>query len=120
MRDMRVRNAKTVHAHRTGRKCQREGCDGHLKDTIINFGEHLNENILELGFQYGETSDLCLCMGTSLKLGHVSPIPESTAANGGNLVIINLQKTPLDHCATLRIHAKCDDVMVLLMQKLGY
>ena len=40
--------------------------------------------------------------------------------NGGRLVICNLQKTPLDHLATLVIHAKCDDIMKLLMQKLSY
>jgi len=51
MRDFRVRNAQKVHDHRTGRKCDNANCGGHLKDTIINFNENLNENILELGFQ---------------------------------------------------------------------
>ena len=40
--------------------------------------------------------------------------------NGGRLVICNLQATPLDALATLVIHAKCDDIMELLMQKLSY
>ena len=47
-------------------------------------------------------------------------MPEETAKNGGRLVIINLQATPLDSLATLIIHAKCDDVMEMLMQKLSY
>jgi len=34
--------------------------------------------------------------------------------------MINLQKTPLDAYACLCIHAKTDDVMRLLMKKLGY
>lgn len=50
MRDFRVRNAQKVHDHKTGRKCDNSGCKGPLKDTIINFNENLNENILELGF----------------------------------------------------------------------
>ena len=33
---------------------------------------------------------------------------------------MNLQETPLDAMATLVIHAKCDDVMQMLMQKLSY
>ena len=49
MRDHRVRSAQKVKEHRTGRMCESVGCNGHLKDTIINFGENLNENILELG-----------------------------------------------------------------------
>ena len=35
-------------------------------------------------------------------------------------MIVNLQTTPLDNLATLVIHAKCDDVIEMLMQKLGY
>ena len=34
------------------------------------------------------------------------------------MVIVNLQKTPLDDLASLRIYALCDDVMVRLMKKL--
>ena len=49
LRDTRVRTAKKVHEHRTGRKCESPGCDGFLKDTIINFNEPLNSSVLELG-----------------------------------------------------------------------
>ena len=49
LRDERVRNAKKTKEHRTGRNCELEGCNGHLKDTIINFGEPLNSNVLDLG-----------------------------------------------------------------------
>ena len=37
----------------------------------------------------------------------------------GDLVIVNLQRTPLDHVASLRIFAKCDDVTQLLAKKLS-
>ena len=49
MRDHRVRNAQKTKEHRTGRMCESPGCNGHLKDTIINFGEQLNDAILMLG-----------------------------------------------------------------------
>jgi len=42
-----------------------------------------------------------------------------TANNGGNLVIVNLQKTPLDMAASMIIHAKIDDLMNLLMAELN-
>merc|ERR1712048_825220 len=38
---------------------------------------------------------------------------------GYNLIIVNLQKTPLDNLCSLRIFAKIDDVMVPLMKELG-
>ncbi len=35
------------------------------------------------------------------------------------LVIVNLQRTPLDKFAALRVFAKCDDFTKLVMEKLG-
>ena len=120
MRDTRVRTAQKVHEHKTGRKCEVPGCNGDLKDTIINFGENLNPNIFDLAQQNCDVADLCLSMGTSHRLGHVHSMPLAVAENGGNFVNVNLQKTPLDPYCSMVIHAKCDDVMKLLMQKLGY
>jgi NAD+-dependent protein deacetylase SIR2 len=45
-------------------------------------------------------------------------MPAQTAKLGKNLVIVNLQKTPLDDLACLRINAMCDDVMNRVMEKL--
>jgi NAD-dependent SIR2 family protein deacetylase len=120
MRDMRVRNAKSTKEHRTGRKCDNPSCQGPLKDTIINFNENLNDNILEMGFQMAGASDLILCMGSSMRVSPACEMPVSTVQNGGNLVMINLQKTPIDGHATLILNGKCDDIMRLLMKKLDY
>ena len=50
MRDYKVRCAKGAHKHQTGRKCEKPGCDGMLKDSIINFGDNLEEHIqIKLG-----------------------------------------------------------------------
>lgn len=37
----------------------------------------------------------------------------------GKLVIVNLQKTPLDKYAYVRVNAMCDDFMKLLMEELN-
>ena len=39
--------------------------------------------------------------------------------NPGDLVIVNIQATPLDKIASIRIFAKCDDVSHLLAKKLS-
>merc|ERR1711879_398131 len=39
---------------------------------------------------------------------------------GKNLVIVNLQATPIDRYACMRINAKIDDVMIPLMKKLEF
>jgi NAD+-dependent protein deacetylase SIR2 len=59
-------------------------------------------------------------MGSSLRVTPAADMPKECAANGGSLVIVNLQKTPLDSIASLCIYGKCDEVMALLMKKLDY
>jgi len=118
MRDFRVRNAQNVHEHKTGRKCDNSTCVGDLKDTIINFNENLDPEILEQGELNGQSADLMLAMGSSLRVNPAAGIAEATAQQGGKLVIVNLQKTPLDPYADMIIHGKIDEVMEMLMAEL--
>ena len=60
-----------------------------------------------------------LAMGSSLRVTPAADMAAATANNGGSLVIINLQKTPLDNQAILKINAKIDDVFNILMSKLN-
>ena len=46
MRDFRARAPdNSLNNHLTGRKCDTPGCGGDLKDTIIQFGEMLDDSI---------------------------------------------------------------------------
>jgi len=63
-------------------------------------------------------SDLMLCIGSSLRVTPACDIPVATKMAGKRLVIVNLQKTPLDSMADLVIHGLADKVISLLMQKL--
>ena len=121
MRDFRVRNAQTCKAHKTGRKCDNSKCKGDLEDTIINFGENLNDLILNLGYAHGYEADLMLCLGSSMRVQPAAGMAEATATkplNPGKIVIVNLQKTPLDSHAYMNIHCKIDEFFVILMQKM--
>ena len=44
---------------------------------------------------------------------------QRVSERGGKLVIVNLQKTALHSMAALTIHAKCEEVSVMILQKLG-
>ncbi len=112
-------NTKSIHDHRTGRKCAR--CDGVLHDTIINFTESLPERELKLAFDHAKKADLCLVLGSSLTVTPANEVPERVGnrrRGGAKLVICNLQETPLDGMAELRVHAKTDDLMVRVMREL--
>eukprot|EP01137_Pigoraptor_chileana_P014041 Opistho-2@68217 len=119
LRDFHTRTANEVHAHYTGRHCADSACNGRLKDSIINFGESLPERALNRAFSHGRRADVCICLGSSLRVTPAAHVPVETARNGGKLVIVNLQQTPLDARADLVIHAFTDTVMQMLMVRLG-
>lgn len=64
-------------------------------------------------------ADLCLCLGTSLQIRPCRDLPRKTKKNGGQVVIVNLQKTTMDSIASLIIHERCDQVMKYIMDKLN-
>ena len=68
MRDYRVRTATKNHDHRTGQKCDDPECRGPLIDSIINFGEYLDEEIQDQGYYHGDQADLMLSLGSSLRV----------------------------------------------------
>ena len=107
---------------RKSTKCDTPGCGGTLRDTIINFGENLNDDILDNAFNNCKRADLFIVIGSSLRVTPASDMPLKVVRNkiGGKLIIINLQKTPYDKDAKLCIHGKCDDIIKLLMKKLDY
>ena len=119
MRDYRCsRRGNHVHDHRTDRKCT--VCGGILYDTIINFGENLNDYAWDPAEENATKSDCCLVLGSSLTVTPAANLPEMVGEKKkGTFCIVNLQKTNMDNLCDVRIFAKCDDVMRLLMKKLN-
>jgi len=106
-------------SHLTGRKCTKGKCRGQLLDSVINFGQMLPKKPLNDGWENAEKADLCLVLGSSCTVTPAADMPRTVGERGKNLVIVNLQATPIDVYACMRINAKIDDVMVPLMRKLG-
>ena len=89
MRDFKV--SKPGKGHKTGRACDNGTCDGDLKDSVINFGESLDGEILARGFEECKKADLSICMGSSMRVTPSVDMPLETVKNeDGHMVIINL------------------------------
>ena len=119
MRDFRTRTAKKVHDHLTGRSCDNPKCRGPLVDSIINFNEDLPEDELENGFRHAKLADLCIVLGSSLRVYPAADIPGEMIERGSRVVIVNLQKTPLNKKCSMEIHSTIDDLVLGVMKKLG-
>ena len=64
--------------------------------------------------------DLHVCMGSSMRVSPANQMPMMTKAAGGKIVVMNLQKTPINEYADLVIHETIDKIMEMTMRKLGY
>jgi len=113
------------NGRRTGRLCQKNGCDEKLRDSIINFGENLPENELNKAMEHTEKADLVIMLGSSMRVSPACNIPAlcyERKEKPGKFVIVNLQKTHYDDaCAQsggFRIGAKIDDLFEIVMQNL--
>lgn len=106
-----------MHDHRTGRKCA--VCGGILLDSIINFGEGLPEADLNRAYANAEKSDVFIVLGSSLTVTPAGEIPTVPGRKRAPLLAIcNLQTTPVDGLADLRVFAESDDLMIRVMAKL--
>merc|ERR1719217_2059445 len=85
------------------------------KDTHINFGECLDEVDWDEAENHCSKADLCIVMGTSMSLRHITHFPFQAKKT----VIVNLQATPDDKKCHLRIWAQCDPVSAGLLSRLG-
>lgn len=104
--------------HFTGRFCA-NGCCGRLLEWSVDFGQKLPERPLKLAYEHAKLSDVHLALGSSLSISPANDMPR-LGAKYGELVIVNLQKTPLTQAAAFQIYAPCDTVTAMLMDRLGY
>lgn len=111
--------------HASGRNCPKCGeqesksaDQSSLRDTIIHFGEMNPTNV---NYPYNWTTVLelinsknvgcILTLGSSLKVlkSYEKLFPKASLKHPYDLFIVNLQWTPKDSFAKIKIHTKCDD-----------
>ena len=91
------------------------------KNSVVLMDDQLRPDLYRWLKEWAEKTDLVLVMGSSMCGMEADQIATRVAERDGTLglIIINLQKTPHDHLATIRIFAPCDKAMSLLAKKMN-
>ncbi|KAK3600867.1 hypothetical protein CHS0354_019215 [Potamilus streckersoni] len=111
--------------HRTGRMCEKKECNGYLMNTIINFGDYLEDEVLSGATQNAKKADLVLCLGTTLQVTPASDLVQM-GKKPIKLILCNRQSTPYDALCYekekgqlapngVRIFGDCDRLMKEVM-----
>lgn len=79
-------------------------CGGHLRPSVVLFGEMLPEKPLAEADKWTSDCDTFIVLGSSLSVSPANYFPRQAKSHGSKLIIINRDETPLDHMADLAVH----------------
>ncbi|XP_018330727.1 NAD-dependent protein deacylase Sirt4 isoform X2 [Agrilus planipennis] len=90
---------------------QCEECGGILKPDVVYFGDNVPRERVMKVTQAVTNSDSLLVLGSSLSVYSSYRIVLQAAEEKKNIAIVNIGPTRADHCAHLRISAKCGEIL---------
>ncbi len=78
-------------------------CGGLLRPDVVWFGERLPSRELNLAFNYASVAELVIVIGTSCLVYPAAEIPFIVKRNGGSVIELNPENTPLTDYADISI-----------------
>jgi len=118
---VRTSPAPTVGRKPIGDHCKNKvrPCRGQLIDTILDWEDDLPEDDFEMAMMHSTVADLNIGLGSSFQIMPCAKFPMRNQKFGGKLVLVNLQPTIIEKKTDLSIHAYVDDVMEMVLKRLG-
>lgn len=94
-------------------RCTR--CGALLRPDVVWFGEMLEESVLARADAAAATADVCLVVGTSALVHPAASLPLRTRAQGGLVLEVNPEETPLTRVAEISIRGRAAEVVPMLV-----
>ncbi len=94
-------------------RCAR--CGGLLRPDVVWFGEMLDQGVIGSADAAATTADVCLVVGTSALVHPAASLPLRTRAQGGVVIEVNPEETPLTRVAEISIRGLAGDVVPVLI-----
>lgn len=94
-------------------------CGRPLKPDVVLFGEYLPVAAMARAERLAYSTDVLLCIGSSLEVYPVAGLPEVTLQAGGTVAVITQGPTPFDGTAAIRMHGDVVEELEALLGALG-
>ncbi|MBI2723770.1 MAG: NAD-dependent protein deacylase [Chloroflexi bacterium] len=86
-------------------------CRGIVKSDVVSFGEPIPRDALESCYEQAMLSDCVLCVGTSAVVYPAAQFPEMIVEDGGVMIEVNPDETPLTRLAAIVLRGRAGEVL---------
>ncbi len=86
-------------------------CGGRIRPNVVWFGESLDPNILKKAYSIFEKVELAIVIGTSAIVYPAAYLPQLTKSNGGKIIEINPERTPLSSLTNISFRGKASIIL---------
>jgi len=97
-------------------KCAK--CGGIIRPDIVWFGEMLPPDQWNIAEDASVEADVMYVVGTSAVVYPAAQLPMTVKRNGGTIVEVNLDVTPLSEIADVSIQGKASEVLIEIVKKI--
>ena len=93
-------------------------CGGLLRPDVVWFGESIPQSWIEKAYRVMEMCDTLIVAGTSGVVYPVASFPQTVKDNGGFVIEVNLEPTPISTVADISLYGKSGDILPRLVEGL--
>jgi len=129
-----INNIVEIHGNLWRVRCTREGktsmlmdvplksippkcdCGAVLRPDVVWFGESIPSYALELSFSVLEQCDTLIVVGTSGVVYPVASFPQTVKGNGGYVMEVNVEPTPISAIADASLYGNSGDILPMLVK----
>ncbi len=86
-------------------------CQGRIITSVVNFNDPMPEKEMTISKEHTLKCDLMIVVGSSLAVQPAAGFPLKAKRNGAKLVIINIDSTPLDNKADIKLDVEAGEFL---------
>ncbi len=92
-------------------------CSGRIITSVVNFNDPMPIKEMDSAHKHAAQCDLMIVIGSSLAVVPAANFPKIAKKNGAKLIIINIDSTPLDNIADIKLETHAGKFLTGVLEK---